>query len=316
MRSRLLAAALLCAVAACARVTPPTTPAPAGRVTSHVVIVSIDGLRPDAIARSPAPTLQRLLREGSATLAATTVLPSKTLPSHVSMLTGVPPAVHGVSWNTDSVRERGVVRVPTVFGVAHAAGFRTAAVMSKAKLRHLVVPGTLDYWQAPSHTWLPYDAERTVGDAGAVMRRLQPNLLFVHIAEPDLAGHALGWMDWAYRMNVRLADLALHDLLLAADDAYGAGQWTLLLTADHGGHGKGHGSADPRDLHIPWIAWGEGVRAGHAVQGEVSVMDTAPTALWLLGVPVPPGWVGHPVVTAFDAGAAVESTRASPRSRR
>ena len=309
MRSFLLAAVLLYATTACTRVVPPGAPAPDGRVTSHVVIVSIDGLRPDAIARSPAPTLQRVLREGSGTLAAMTVLPSRTLPAHVSMLTGVRPAVHGLEWNTDSVRERGVVRVPTVFGVARAAGLRTAAVMSKAKLRHLVVPGTLDYWQAPPLTWLPYDAERTVRDAGAVMRRLRPNLLFVHIAEPDLAGHALGWMDWSYRMNVRLADLALRDLVRAADDAYGRGHWTLLLTADHGGHGKGHGSADPRDMRIPWIAWGEGVRAGHEIGATVNVMDTAATALWLLGVSVPTQWEGRPVGAAFDAGAALESRR-------
>src|SRR5262245_8758227 len=67
---------------------------PNGAVTDHVVIVSIDGLRPDAIATYKAPTLERLMGEGSYTLHAATILPSKTLPSHTSMLTGEPPSVH------------------------------------------------------------------------------------------------------------------------------------------------------------------------------------------------------------------------------
>ena len=58
--------------------------APGPSLTSNVVLVSIDGLRPDAITTFAAPTLQRLMREGSYTLTASTINPSKTLPSHTS----------------------------------------------------------------------------------------------------------------------------------------------------------------------------------------------------------------------------------------
>src|SRR3989337_1349108 len=60
-------------------------------VSEHVIVVSIDGLRPDAIAKFGAKTIQRLMREGSYSLAATTILPSKTLPTHASMLTAPQP---------------------------------------------------------------------------------------------------------------------------------------------------------------------------------------------------------------------------------
>ena len=69
----------------------PAQPLPQTSVSQHVLVVSIDGLRPDAIAAYSAPTLQRLIREGSYTLSATTIDPSTTLPSHTSMLTGQPP---------------------------------------------------------------------------------------------------------------------------------------------------------------------------------------------------------------------------------
>src|SRR5690348_13216054 len=87
--------------------------APRGRVANHVVVVSIDGLRPDAIARFKAPTLTRLMSEGRYSLSAQTIALSLTLPSHTSMLTGVDSDQHGVTWNSDKTATRGFVAVPT-----------------------------------------------------------------------------------------------------------------------------------------------------------------------------------------------------------
>src|SRR5690606_18391941 len=93
-----------------------------------------------------------------------------------------------------------------------------------------------------------------------------------------------------------------------ADDAFGRGNYTVILTADHGGHGRNHGSDDPRDMTIPWIAWGKGVQPAGPLAVPIRTMETAATALWLLGVAAPPEWVGAPVVAAFtpEARHAVE----------
>jgi hypothetical protein len=232
-----------------------------------VVIVSVDGLRPDAIARFRADAMQGLMREGRWSLDARTILPSKTLPSHTSMLTGVPPDRHGITWNDDAVVGRGLVPVPTVFGVARRHGLHTAAFFGKAKFRHLMVPGTLDYAQAPTGWWGRWSARRTAYDVRAYLERTAraggpPHLLFVHLGEPDYAGHAVGWMSWLYGRAVRTADEALAVVLAAADAAYGRGGYTLILTADHGGHRRTHGSADSLDVTIPWVAWGAGRGAG------------------------------------------------------
>jgi arylsulfatase A-like enzyme len=270
--------------------------APAAGLTRHVLVVSIDGLRPDAIARFHPTMLGRLMRDGLATLDARTILPSKTLPSHTSMLTGVPPDRHGITWNDDEVVGRGLVPVPTAFAVARTQGLRTAAFFSKAKFRHLMVPGSLDYAQAPTGWWGRWSARRTVHDVTRYLRGgARPNLLFVHLGEPDYAGHAVGWMSWLYGRGVRTADEALGQLIDAADDAYGRGHYTLIVTADHGGHGREHGSPDARDVTIPWIVWGQGVRPGGTLPPGIRTMDTAATALWLLGVPRPADWVGRPV---------------------
>jgi arylsulfatase A-like enzyme len=225
------------------------------------------------------------------------------------MLTGVPPATHGVTWNDDEVAARGLVTVPTAFGVARAHGLRTAAFFSKAKLRHLMVPGTLDYAQAPQGWVGRWSAARTVHDAGDYLAGgARPELLFVHLGEPDYAGHSAGWMSWVYGRGVRRADAALAELLAAADCAYGRGGYTLIVTADHGGHQRTHGSADSLDVTIPWVAWGAGIAAGPALGPGIRTMDTAATALWLLGVALPADWEGRPVLAAFGAESLAHGT--------
>jgi arylsulfatase A-like enzyme len=88
--------------------------------------------------------------------------------------------------------------------------------------------------------------------------------------------------------------------LAVADTAYGKGNYSLLVTADHGGHAYGHGTNDPQDVTIPWIAWGRGVSAGALKDSSIKTFDTAPTVLWLLGVEEPDEWDGSPVVDAFQ----------------
>jgi len=277
----------------------PAEAAAARRTTEHVVVISIDGLRPDAIARFGARHIQQLMSEGSYALDAKTIMPSRTLPSHTSMLTGTEPATHGVTWNDEELEYHGYIATPTIFATAKQAGLHTAAFFSKSKFQHLDVPGTLDHFQAPGGWPGKWLAGRTVGDVERYLKHASPNLLFVHLAEPDLAGHLVGWMSAPYGWAVLEADAAVGRLLAAAERTFGHGHYTVLLTADHGGHGRDHGTDDARDVTIPWIAWGEGVTAGEVLEPGIRTMDTAATALWLLGLREAPGAVGRAVASAF-----------------
>ena len=277
----------------------PSLPRPEQSVTQHVVVVSIDGLRPDAIDAFQAPTLQRLVREGSYTLAASTITPSKTLPSHTSMLTGELPERHQVLWNNVATARADAVELPTVFGVARSHGYRTAAFFSKAKFHALQLPGTLDYSQAPGGWFGRWSSDRTVRDVEAHLASAAPNMLFIHFADPDRAGHSDGWMSESYGRAVSRTDAAIARVLAAADASFGTGKYAVIVTADHGGHGRDHGSDDPLDVTIPWIAWGQGVKAGELPDASVRTMDTASTALWLLGLSEPTEWYGSPVAAAF-----------------
>lgn len=283
----------------------PAQAAPVGEaISGHVVVISIDGLRPDAIEKFGAGTLQRLMREGSYSLDAQTIMPSSTLPSHTSMLTGEELDEHGITWNRNEEGEHGHVEIPTVFAQAQARGMETAAFFAKGKFHHLNVPNTLDHVRLPdgNDKW---SAAQTVGHVEAYLERTHPNLMFVHIGEPDYAGHKYSWMSGPYARAVRKADAAVAQVLEAADGAFGEGNYSVIVTADHGGSGWNHGSSDPRDTTIPWIAWGKGVRAGTVLPDGIRTMDTAATALWLLGVAE--ATEGEPVRLAFAPGGAAGS---------
>src|SRR5215218_9262130 len=93
----------------------------------RVLVISVDGLRPDLLLRSDTPNMHRLFQNGCYTFWARTVPQGITLPSHTSMLTGVTPRRHGIEWNRDLPLFRPVYpSFPTLFELAHNAGFTTA----------------------------------------------------------------------------------------------------------------------------------------------------------------------------------------------
>jgi predicted AlkP superfamily pyrophosphatase or phosphodiesterase len=294
-----LSAALLAAGCAFASLPGAGDARPAAHVR-HVVLISIDGLRPDAIEAAGAATLRGLVRQGAYTLEASTISPSKTLPSHTSMLTGVGPAKHGITWNEDRVGETGRVGVPTVFDLADSAGLDAAAFFGKAKFRHLVGTGNPGFWATAPRGAEVLLSPRMVEDVERYLKYRGPELLFVHLSDPDIAGHTTGWMSRPYRAAVRRADAAVGRILRSARARYGD-DFVLIVTADHGGHSRTHGSDDAVDKTIPWIAWGKGITPGR-IAGPVTTYDTAATVLWLLGVPRPDFWDGRPVAQAFAFG--------------
>jgi phosphonoacetate hydrolase len=117
------------------------------------VVVCIDGSEPGyieaAIALGLAPNLDRLMRTGT-NERALSVIPSFTNPNNISIITGAPPAVHGISGNYFYNRATGqevmmndarFLRAPTIMAAFHDAGARVAVVTAKDKLRTLLGHG-------------------------------------------------------------------------------------------------------------------------------------------------------------------------------
>jgi hypothetical protein len=107
------------------------------------------------------------------------------------------------------------------------------------------------------------------GDNGStrLLRRLRTSpdeLSFVHLAHPDRAGHAAGFMSARYLAAVRAADTQLRRILDAVRaDKRLREHAAVILTADHGGRGAGHSDATKRyNYTVPFMVWGVGVAHG------------------------------------------------------
>src|SRR5262245_48968540 len=159
------------------------------RAIDRVMIVSIDGLRPDLLLLAEMPRVRGLCKSGSFSFWAETTPEAYTLPCHVSMLTGTPSEMHGVTWNR--YIEQSYSRVPTLFEVARQGGRSTAMVSGKMKFIALLKPDTID------HCFLPPDepvSDREVAErAESILHRHRPQVMFVHLPGVDTVGHESGW---------------------------------------------------------------------------------------------------------------------------
>jgi len=264
-----------------------------GARARHVLIVSEDGMRPDALLRSNARFHRKLMREGAYSLKAMTIRRASTLPSHAAMLSGFDVPDHGVSWNSWQPK-RGFIKVPTILSVAHEHGGGTAAFVGKKKLAHVIHPGVVDVFARPG-----YLCRKVVEVAARYFVAEHPEVQFVHFSDPDSFGHKSGWMSREQLKAVRRSDRCLQRLVQAVAESPLAENTLVIVSSDHGGRGHRHSGRRLEDRVIPWIAWGPSVRHGHRIQTEINTMDTAATAFWALGHEAPEGLQGKPVTEAF-----------------
>ncbi|MCM2323159.1 MAG: alkaline phosphatase family protein [Oligoflexia bacterium] len=256
--------------------------------TSRVLIVSFDGLRPDAIDRASALHLQSM-REVGAFGTGDAVMPSITLVNHASMVSGVGPAKHGITWNT-YLPEKGTLMVPTMFDLAKKKGLTTAMVAGKEKFLHLARPGTLDRFVLQEGSPLA-----VAKDALEILQRDRPQLMLVHFRHPDSEGHSGGWLGSSQLDAINEADQGLGTILKGLNEAGLLESTTVIATADHGGNGTTHGSDSEADRTIPWLAVGAEVPLQGAIPARITQYDTAATAADLLELELPADWDGKSV---------------------
>jgi hypothetical protein len=262
-----------------------------------IVLVSIDGLRGDALERYELPTLSRLAREGASTGTARSIVPSLTTPAHLSLFSGVGPETHG-TWSEDLTFTAEMAELEPLFREAGRGGLGAEAFVA--------AEGPLAGFEIALRCRLAFGFDSlTLVERpwSGIPERVRPaltdedvRLVFVHIPDPDLAGHADGFESDAYRDAVLRADDYVARMLAdIGEDAL------LIVTSDHGGGGaygsRQHGSDSPEDVLIPLILWGPRVQAVDL--GEASILDVAPTALWALGLPVPSQYEGSILLRAF-----------------
>ena len=206
----------------------------------NVMIISIDALHPAALNETTTPVIYKEMRAGAYTLNGFSTNPPKTLVSHIAMFTGLGPDESGKSDNQWQPGEPTIDR-QTIFNSAKRNGFLTGYYYSKLKLGYLVNE-SVDF-----HRWSREDA---IDLAEAFVKKPGRHFVFLHVSGLDFVGPEYGWLSTEYMEELSYIDEYLTPLMISVKEQK---NYLIIITSDHAGHGKIHGSQHPDDYRLPFI---------------------------------------------------------------
>lgn len=259
-----------------------------GNFSGKVILISIDGMRPDGVQQCGFESLKELEAKCSYAYEARTVFPSITLPCHYSMMHSVPPERHGILSNTyvEPVRF-----VDGIFERIKAAGGLSALFYGWEPMRHVYNSGSTVFSQYVNAYADEYGDAILTDCAEHTIERYEPDFVYLYMVETDeKGGHDCGWMSDGYLTRVRLALENAKRMIDKFGDKY-----SVIITADHGGHDRMHGTDLPEDMTIPMFFYGKGFTPGKRMEG-IGILDIAPTIAKIMGVIPAPEWEGKPVL--------------------
>ncbi len=307
----LTSAVLLLAFAVSAPREARAEPAPKPRV-AHVIIVGVDGMSTDGVQKADTPVMHDMMKHGSWTMHARGVLPTTSAPNWASIINGVGPEQHGVTSND---WQAGDFAFPV--SVIGSGGFFPSIFQVLAEQHPDWDVASIYQWEGfgnlYDHRFVRYDIhgrdeDATTDLAAAYIASKKPAFLFMHLDLVDDAGHTFGHGSPNYYAAVAKADRLIGRIRRAVADAGIADDTVILVTADHGGIGKGHGGQSLAELEIPWIASGKGIVPDNRLDFPVNTFDTPATVAWLLGAKIPYAWLGRPVLPAMIGETVPEQT--------
>jgi len=294
-----------CAVAFLSACAGPPDAAPSPK-RPKVLVIGIDGVRPDVLAQVETPNLDALIAAGTFSERAQTGRPTVSGPGWSSFLTGVWPDKHGVTDNSFHGKRYDeypdfLTRIEQVrpelntfaaldwlpLGADSAGG----PVIGDAPDFKFVVDGYV-------LTWPGADSAVVAAAVGQLLTG-DPDALFVYFGNPDEASHESRGIGAEYRQAIALADRQIGLLLTAMQvrPTYGDEDWLVLVSTDHGRREDGgHGGDSPEESTIFYIASGPSAMIGPPAEPP-RIVDVPVTALVHLGVAIDPAWRldGRPV---------------------
>lgn len=248
-----------------------------------VLLILVDGMRPDAIGNIP--QVEKIKEKSTYTMEAKTVLPSVTLPCHVSLFHSVTPQRHGTTTNTYMPQVRPIQGLYEV--LSHNK--KTCAMFYNwEQLRDVSRSGSLVHSCCYSGAKMGFKeaCDATVDAAIQYLNQYDTDFTFLYFCYPDEMGHKYGWMTPEYQKSLEESWANIEKVLDSLKDNY-----TVIITADHGGHDRTHGSDMKEDITIPIFAMGEAFKQGATFE-EATLLDIAPTIAKLLGTDPDEEWEG------------------------
>ena len=249
-----------------------------------VLLILVDGMRSDAI--GDLPQVKRMMEVSAYTLNAQTVMPSVTLPCHMSLFHSVDPERHGITTNTYVPQVRPIRGLCEVLA---SAGKKNAMFYAWEEVRDLARPGSIAYANFLRGKVFGYDkVNNALTDSAMQLLNSDADIdfSFLYLGYVDAAGHKDGWMSEGYMDAIRNSWENIERITAALPEDY-----AVIVTADHGGHDRTHGYDVPTDMTIPLFLKVPDVAVGE-LDKAVSIKDIAPTIVNLFGLAPDEDWEG------------------------
>lgn len=269
----------------------------------HVVVIGFDGLSPDGLEHASTPNFDKIISQGASTMHARAVLPSSSSTNWASMIMGAGPEQHGItsnSWEKNNFVLPAVVNsedflFPTIFNDIdkQVPSAEIGAIYQWGGFGRLFEKSAVDYDANPKNE------DETAKVASAYIKNKQPTFTFIHFDHVDHAGHEFGHGTPEYYKSVEKADALLAEVMEAITSSDMANETVVIISADHGGIGKGHGGETLNEMEIPFIVWGKGIKKNYTLNYPVYQYDNAATVAFALGFKLPMACIGKPVKNAF-----------------
>lgn len=267
----------------------------------HVLMIGIDGCRPDALKAARAPALQHLIKTGAYGSRTRILGPRKTKsntvsgPGWSSLMTGVWADKHGV--NDNSFKGRNYRRYPHFFELLKSARPKsfTASIASWGPIPdYLVSYANLNLKISTKKGYHVADETATKKAIG-ILQKNNPDALFLYFGNLDETGHSTGFHpnNPKYMHALETIDGQVGRVLAAlrARPAFDLEDWLIIVCTDHGGHKKGHGGghSNPAINEVFLIFHGRSVKRG-PIKTHSALVDAPVTALSHLGVTIKKSW--------------------------
>ncbi len=269
----------------------------------HVIVIGLDGTSPDGIRSSKSPNIHQLIHDGAVKWNVRTVLPSSSSPNWASMIMGAGTEAHGIidnDWGRADYTLPPVVTndegiFPTIFGWVrkYRANAEIGAVYQWGDFGRLFEKSAMNFDKN-----MPNENATTSEFCKYIIAK-KPLLGFMHLDLVDDIGHEFGHGTEAYYSSVSKADSLIGLVLKSIKKAGIENKTLVIITADHGGVGYGHGGATIEEAEIAMILNGPAIKKGYSIQQQVYTYDLAATIAFALHIVPPYAWTGRPIKSAF-----------------
>jgi predicted AlkP superfamily pyrophosphatase or phosphodiesterase len=226
----------------------------------NVIVISLDALHPHALQKANIPTLLQLMESGTYTLKGRSTDPPKTLIAHTAMFTGLSPEESGKVDNDWTPGEASIDK-ETIFDSAKQNGFKTGFFYSKEKLGYLINRAV------DVHEW---SRDYAIDSSEAFIKTPGRHFVFLHVSGLDQVGPQYGWLSPEYLEELSFIDDYLSSLI---NSVIGKRNFLLVVTSDHAGHGKIHGSDHQEDYRLPLIVYSDTISVNLSKNQPFLIID-------------------------------------------